>query len=252
MQQSRPRDKRFSGNRAARQLRDQIRSNITHCVYPGGHLPGETELMVAHRASRGTVRDALAMLREEGVVNRVQGIGTFVVAEPIQARLIEAHGLSRPEDLAASALFGHCWPRVLQRTVGPTPEAVVRRLDAEPGSECLTLEYVAFIGDNPIAFVTNYVLFPEANALLETEFNNDWYRYMLDANLVVGDSEFWISCLSVDPSVANHLEVAPGSPVMLMEQVILNPEDRKFNFAVIYSRADGMTFYSRASWQRDR
>lgn len=47
---------------------------------PGAKLPSETELMSAYDVSRGTVRDAFAALRAEGLVEARRGSGVFVRA----------------------------------------------------------------------------------------------------------------------------------------------------------------------------
>jgi GntR family transcriptional regulator len=41
-------------------------------------MPSETTLMQEHDLTRGTVRKAVDALVHEGLVNRVQGRGTFV------------------------------------------------------------------------------------------------------------------------------------------------------------------------------
>ena len=48
---------------------------------PGLKLPTELELSKIHQLSRGTVRLALSNLENEGLLERVQGRGTFVRAK---------------------------------------------------------------------------------------------------------------------------------------------------------------------------
>jgi DNA-binding FadR family transcriptional regulator len=64
--------------------------------------------------SRGAVRDALNMLREEGLVSRVQGLGTFVVSPAALTRMVESHGM-RP---VPSGIGEHDLPTALQ-IIGP-------------------------------------------------------------------------------------------------------------------------------------
>ena len=59
-------------------LRAQIQSGE---LRPGRIMPSETTLMQEHGLARGTVRKAIDALVDEGLVNRVQGRGTFVRAE---------------------------------------------------------------------------------------------------------------------------------------------------------------------------
>ena len=56
-------------------LRDQILSGQQG---PGAKLPGETRLVREYRVGRDTVRQALALLRSEGLVTTVRGAGTRV------------------------------------------------------------------------------------------------------------------------------------------------------------------------------
>ena len=47
---------------------------------PGQPIPSESYLQQEHGVSRGTVREAVAILREQGLVVTIQGRGTFVRA----------------------------------------------------------------------------------------------------------------------------------------------------------------------------
>jgi GntR family transcriptional regulator len=74
----------------ARQLADLLRREVLSSDFPDGVLPHEDELVAEYGASRNTVRQALDLLRGEGLVSRVPGVGT-IVACPQKAR----HGLTR-------------------------------------------------------------------------------------------------------------------------------------------------------------
>ncbi|WP_279575315.1 GntR family transcriptional regulator [Actinomadura barringtoniae] len=51
-----------------RRLRDLLRSNVLRDAYPGGRLPAEADLMTAYAVKRSTVREAMALLRAEGLI----------------------------------------------------------------------------------------------------------------------------------------------------------------------------------------
>lgn len=60
-------------------LRAQILSGE---LPPNRPIPPESRLMQIHELGRDTVRKAVALLREEGLVVAKQGRGTFVVEQP--------------------------------------------------------------------------------------------------------------------------------------------------------------------------
>src|SRR5260370_38421087 len=70
----------------ADRLRDQIDSGA---LQPGERLPSEPDLVRQFDASRNTVRLALALLTNQGLVVTRQGLGTFVTepARPFTALL---------------------------------------------------------------------------------------------------------------------------------------------------------------------
>jgi GntR family transcriptional regulator len=58
---------------------DELRAAITAGTYPpGAKLPSETDLMSQHDISRGTAREALGLLRAEGLVESRRGSGVYV------------------------------------------------------------------------------------------------------------------------------------------------------------------------------
>ncbi|GAA2598571.1 MULTISPECIES: GntR family transcriptional regulator [Streptomyces] len=68
-------DRRPKYQRIADTLREGIRSGE---YGPGDRLPGENDLMVTHGVARMTARQALSVLRDEGVAEARKGAGVFV------------------------------------------------------------------------------------------------------------------------------------------------------------------------------
>jgi DNA-binding GntR family transcriptional regulator len=56
-------------------LRQMIKSGELH---PRDPLPSESQLQQEHGVSRGTIRRALDILRDEGLIVTIAGRGTFV------------------------------------------------------------------------------------------------------------------------------------------------------------------------------
>ena len=231
---------------ASRRLRDLLHSNIHWGAYPDGFLPSESELMVRYGASRAAVREALATLRHDGVIDRQQGTGTFVISHTGSMQLREAHGVFRPEHDSA---FEHHRTTEIDRSIVPTPDAVARRLQSDPNAPCLRVEYVAIADDEVFALATNYVIEPEAAALIEIPLAQSWYQLLDRAGLTIGESEFIIGCMNADEQTASLLSTEPGCALLTMEQVIKDDDGHAYNFAFVVSRGDRYSVESRA--QRD-
>src|SRR5215472_164556 len=59
------------------QVANQLRGQLRREFADGGRLPGETVMAAEMGVSRGTMRQALAILQHEGLISRRQGLGTF-------------------------------------------------------------------------------------------------------------------------------------------------------------------------------
>jgi GntR family transcriptional regulator len=228
-----------------RRMRDLLRFAVLRGGYPGGQLPSESALMALHGASRATVREALVQLRQDGLIERTQGVGTYVVTSTVTTRLAEAHGMNAP---GSPGIFttGQTRPRIIDRSVIPAPPSVADGLGVAPGTRCLRLEYVALLDDDPFGLATNYMLFPEAEGLLDRPFRTDWYRLLDDAGVEFGESEFIIGCELADGAVARELGVAPDTPVIAIEQTISDRSGRPFDLAFIYTLGRRFRYRSRA------
>lgn len=130
----------------ARQLADLLRHQILTAAFPDGTLPHETTLASDYRASRNTVRQALDLLRAEGLVDRLPGVGTVVVARKYR------HGLDRLMGLAET-LREHGQVTNEVRTMGPAPAPapVAERLRVPPGADVLYIERLRRLNGLPLS-----------------------------------------------------------------------------------------------------
>ena len=68
----------------ARDLATQVRRGT---IAAGHRLPPEPALARAYGVNRLTVREALTSLTRQGLVRRVQGVGSFVADAPVRHRI---------------------------------------------------------------------------------------------------------------------------------------------------------------------
>jgi GntR family transcriptional regulator len=71
-----------------RAIADDLRQRVTAGEFTAGRLlPSESELSASYAASRITIRKALEVLRDEGLVDARQGFGWFAAVDPLRQAL---------------------------------------------------------------------------------------------------------------------------------------------------------------------
>lgn len=143
-----------SGVNLYRQLAELLRSAIQRGdLRPGDSIPSEHQLCRTYGVSRPTVRRAIAVLTEEGLLTRRQGMGTFVS----KLRLIQPQG--RVIGFSERMLRNGMAPstRMLERHVLPARQAapeVVSALAAGGSDLILRLARLRLANDEPLLLET--------------------------------------------------------------------------------------------------
>lgn len=230
---------------AVRRTRDLIRAATRANAY-GGRLPHEDALMLEYGASRSTVREALASLRDEGLVDRVQGIGTVVLTEALETSITEAHGVDDDQP-DCQTMLPRLTALVLDHGPATLSPVVARALQVEPGARGWRIDYVALLDGEPLALATNYLRYPQAEAVANRRLKGDWYSYLNDCGLTTGESTFLIGASIADERDTELLGVRAGDALIILEQVISDLAGQAFDYAIIRSRADRIGYFSRAT-----
>ena len=227
---------------SVRRTRDLLRAAVLRGDFVDGTLPGESELVGSYSVSRGIVREVLTLLRDEGLIARTQGVGTHVVAPTAHRRLDDIHGAA---ETSGNLFNGRLRLTSFDSTVISAPGAASRALEVATGTPCLRVDYAAgtINGDVDVS-ATNYVLFPEAQRLIDTSFVVDWYAYLSSAGVKIGGSDFTVSAVLSDETLASVLRTTVGAPLLLLEQTVRDTSGRIFNYAIAHARPDRLRVVS--------
>jgi GntR family transcriptional regulator len=155
---------RASDRPAYKQIADDLRQRITSGdITPGSKLPSEREMTGQYAASRLTVRQAVSVLRAEGLVDAQHGRGLYVRTRPPMERLGRAR-LPRPPrqvDPGAFLADGDAMRRQPkeQGTIsrGPVPQNLAEYFGVEPGTEVWILRRLMFVDGEPMQMATSYL-----------------------------------------------------------------------------------------------
>ncbi len=206
----------------------------------GAALPSEAALGVRFRVSRITVRRALDVLAQSGLVVRRQGSGTFVAALRVAERLGVLH--SWTESMRALGLE----PRTVECTivrVEPPPWVAVA-LCLEADETVWRVQRLRYAGDGPLCLMIDYLRPRHAPDLAERGLDGESLYETLERGygLTLARVEDTVSAREAGPFEAGLLGVAAGAPVLHVARVTYlrtdSPDDEPLGAATVVSRAD--------------
>jgi GntR family transcriptional regulator len=147
------------------QIADHLRAAIVKDeLAPGAQLPSERELMASYGAARGTVRQAIAALRAQGLIDVQHGRGAFVRAQLPVRRLAHDRFARRHRKAGKAAYTAELEaegrrPQVEVLAIGSAPATpeVARRLQLAEGAEVLVRRRRYLADGQPMELATSYL-----------------------------------------------------------------------------------------------
>ncbi|MFF4616367.1 GntR family transcriptional regulator [Nonomuraea jabiensis] len=222
----------------ARQVADLLRRQIVHGNFPRGQLPLEAALAREFGASRNTVREALGLLREEGLVERCPGVGTTVAREKYP------HGLHRLLGLAETLHeHGEVTNQVRTMTLMEPPRAVSRRLDLPAGEQVVYLERLRRLNGLPLSLDLTYLVRDVGEPLFDADLEHNDIFVLLESitGQPLGTAELTLEAVNADAHTAAVLDAPPGAALLMVERLTHLADSRPVDLEFIRFRGDRLT-----------
>src|SRR5215216_6497414 len=162
-----------------KQIADRLRAMILSGeLAPGAQLPSEQELMDAHGLARGTVRQAVNLLRGEGLVRTEHGRGTFVRDRPPVRRLAHDRFARRHRERGRAAYLAELEAEgrrpeveVLEVARVRAPDEVAVWLQLAIGADALIRRRRYLADGEPMELATSYIPWELAEGTAMVEAN---------------------------------------------------------------------------------
>ncbi|HID89287.1 MAG TPA: GntR family transcriptional regulator [Anaerolineae bacterium] len=225
------------------QVHDRLLAFIQESgMEPGERLPSESTLADQLGVSRATLREALRLLEEEGIIVRRHGVGTFVAAN----RHLES-GLERLESVLALAGRQGMETRIeeLEVRVERADRAVAERLGVEPGDPLTCVCRTILVEDLPVAYLEDLVLTDWLTPdHLGEEFDGsvlDLLRGLYPQRVQEALAE--ITAVRAGRSLARRLGVSPGAALLLLEETLFDATGAPIGFSRNYFVPERFRFH---------
>jgi GntR family transcriptional regulator len=222
----------------ARQVADVLRHQVLVPGSGGGRLPKEALLCREFNVSRNTVRQALALLVDEGLVERVPGIGTTAVTAKYPHRLHRLMGLAETlhqhgeitNEVRAVALVG-------------APSAVATRLRLDPGEPVVYLERVRQLGGRPLSLDLTYLPRDIGEPLLTADLARRDIFVLIEqlTGQPLGAADISFEAVNADPHTAVLLDTVDRAALLMIERLTHLADGRPVDLEWVRFRGDRLT-----------
>jgi GntR family transcriptional regulator len=220
-----------------RQIQADLRRRVASGeLPPGSRLETEQELMARYEVSRATVRQALAGLVSDGLVEIRRGLGTYVREVVMEHRLggfysysreIERHGM-RPGT------------RVRGLEVQPASPRIATVLEIAPGARVVALGRIRLADDVALVTETSYLPAERFPGLESLDFAERSLYDTLTTEYGVRPARaretFEPVLMSADE--ADVLDGEPGGPALRVERTTYDADGHVIEFCRSTVRAD--------------
>ena len=217
----------------ARTVRDILRSAILNEGLGTRKLPSERELAIDFSTSRNVVREALAMLRAEGLIRRTQGTGTFPEAH------WPTHAGERIDTIVDAVAGGaeHVRLDLIRCEVIDAPEFISQRLQVPARWPVAFVERLATLNGRPAMLTSGYLPAEIAvPALIEPGLSATWPQIReIETRLGVRlqESDVVFESVPADVSVARLLDCPPAHPLLLLERLLVDTGGRPIELSMM-------------------
>jgi GntR family transcriptional regulator len=222
-----------------RQVGNFIRTALSNGeLKPGDMLPTEEELCAAFDVSRPTVRQAIGVLVEEGLLARVRGKGTFVCERKIRRRMEQVYSFSHEMRQLGKEPSSKLMD-VTTVKIEKVPSARGVLCLASPDEPIYRIYRIRKADGEPMLLETTYIpshYLPNLQACqLETQ---SLYDMLCAGGTYPARAEETYECVMIRKNDANLLGLEKPAPGFLIERIAMSTSGEAYELTRSLMRGD--------------
>ncbi len=223
------------------QLAEYFRTEILNgSLKPGDMIPPENILVRKYQISRGTVRQAMGKLIQDGLVERYPGRGSFVSHTKLE------HDANRYLGLFSQAMLStgkKPSANVIDAGEITAPEIVQSQMKLSEKDTVVVVKRLRLVEGVPYAIETQYFRSDIGQKLLEENLCNSLYEILtMKFGLVLKRSKNSIESSFASDENARLLGINKMSPVLLIRRTMYASDERIIEYSIDIYRGDKNRF----------
>ncbi|EXU73924.1 GntR family transcriptional regulator [Erwinia mallotivora] len=220
------------------QVAEWLRQNVHKGdLTSGDRVPSENQIMEKLGVSRGTVKKAVTMLVNEGLLVQVQGKGTFVKSVNISYSLGEGL-LSFAESLESQHL--RFTTEVISSRAEVASELVAAKLGIKPGDAILYLERVRSVEGEKVMVIENRINVAHCPGIEAVDFNHNNLFPTIErlSGKKISFSQSRYAAKIIGAERGHLLDVSEDAPVLHLEQLVFFQQDMPVEYGNVWLKSD--------------
>lgn len=151
----------MQSNYLYRNIADDLRAAVSQGKYsPDERIPSENTLAAQYQTSRVTVRKALHILENEGLIRPQHGKGYFVLSPEYSRFVLDF--TDKPEQYGS---------QYLEINVIPADAQLARRFETREGIMLVVIRRLLLSGQEPAAYDEKFIPYVKGEPIIERELN---------------------------------------------------------------------------------
>jgi len=225
------------------QLKELFTEKIEGGEWEAGHrLPTENELIGEFRVSRATVRQAMQLLADQGLIERIQGKGTFVGRPKVAHNLLSM--FTNAADIARVGTVPHIQLHHLR--LRAAPQSVSAQLGLAANEKVYELKRSILSDDEPLLLITSWLPASHFPGLDEKRFERRSMRVILREDYGINGARQHkeVEVTILDEAEADLLHANVGAPALLVTYTSFTDEGEPFEFRKMVVRGDRSKYFA--------
>jgi DNA-binding GntR family transcriptional regulator len=218
------------------------RGVATGKLRPGDQLPSESQLCQRYRISPMTVRRAVNILIDQGVVTAEQGRGTFVRSVAMGAATFQ---LSELQSLFSDP--AHTGVQLLETRIVTADERIARKLRIPVKQRTIYIRRLLRTDGVPTFYHREYLVYDPARPIVESEMEVTSLQHLFSGSgeTILKRGELSIEATLLTAEEADLLQAPLPLAAFCLEHLFYDFDDRPISWGWFVARCDRLRFTTR-------
>ncbi len=218
------------------QLKILLKEKIENGIWkPGKRIPSEKELANIYNTSMATVRQAVALLTNEGFLVKKQGKGTFVATTKIQKGPILLTSFT--EEMRSKGF--KVKSKVLRFGKIEPNDAIKKILDLTKGEELFFIQRLRYANNEPMGLQSSYIVSDIAEGLENEDLTGSLYQILEHRyGVLIARADENYSAILLDKNTEKLLGLSHPAVGFFVKRVAYSVQNRPIEYTESLMRAD--------------